>query len=708
MMSDGPHGLRKQAQEGDHLGLEQSVEAICYPSGAGIAASFNRNVAAQLGDALGQEASAEGIHTLLGPAINIKRSPLCGRNFEYFSEDPYLTGEMAVSYVNAVQSHGVGTSVKHFAANNQEHQRMNVNVHVSERALREIYLAAFEHVVKHAKPWTIMCSYNRINGKYSCENPWLLDQVLRKEWGYQGIVVTDWGAMNRRCEALEAGLDLEMPSSSGVTDKEIIDAVREGLLQETLLDQAVERLLHWIFKENQKDMEYNKADHHVISGNLETECAVLLKNEGILPLQSGQKVVFMGEYAKEPRYQGGGSSHINSYRVSSACEAVKDKENICYVKGFGKEQLETDESLLEEAVRTAAEADVVVIFAGLPDSYESEGFDRTHLDLPPCQNVLIESVAKIQKNTVVVLHNGSAVTMPWINHVKAVLELYLGGEAAGEAAVQLLFGEANPSGKLPETFPLRLEDTPAYLNFPGENREVFYGEGIFVGYRYYEAKNLPVLFPFGFGLSYTSFALKELHLSSVELTNHDTLTLTVQVTNTGERAGKEVVQLYVAPKMKCRVARPGKELKGFEKVELMPGETKEIAFQLTDRSFAYYDTTISDWFVESGAYEIQLGTSSRDIHLRETIVLHSDQQAPFVLNDLTTVGDVQRSEKMTAKLQQKLYETGFIQPDQAAAQGASGGEMMKAMVDGLPLHSIRSFAPCRVGEMEQILEELEK
>lgn len=378
------------------------------------------------------------------------------------------------------------------------------------------------------------------------------------------------------------------------------------------------------------------------------------------------------------------------------------------VKGFGKEQLETDESLLKEAIRISAEADAVVIFAGLPESYESEGFDRTHLNLPPCQNELIENVAKVQKNIVVVLHNGSAVTMPWIDQVKAVLELYLGGEAAGEATVQLLFGEANPSGKLPETFPLRLEDTPAYLNFPGENHEVSYGEGVFVGYRYYEAKNLPVLFPFGFGLSYTSFSLKELQMSAVELTNRDTLTLTLQVTNTGERSGKEVIQLYVAPKMKCRVARPFKELKGFQKVELIPGETKEITFQLSDRSFAYYDTTISDWFVESGAYEIQIGTSSRDIRLRKTIVVHSDQQIPLVLDDMTTVGDVLRSGKMTEKLQKKLCETGFIQPDQAAAQGASGSEMMKSMVDGLPLHSIRSFAPCKAGEIEQILEELEK
>ena len=708
MVSDGPHGLRKQADEGDHLGLEESVVATCYPAGAGIAASFNREVAATLGDALGEEAATEGIHTLLGPAINIKRSPLCGRNFEYLSEDPCLAGEMAASYVNAVQNRGVGTSVKHFAANNQEYQRMNVDVRVSERALREIYLAAFEDVVKKAQPWTIMCSYNRINGKYSCENSWLLSQVLRKEWGYEGIVMTDWGAMNRRCESLEAGLDLEMPSSSGVTDKEIVEAVKNGALQESVLDDTVERLLRWIDKGGKSTGTYDKDSHDALSEKLETECAVLLKNEGLLPLKKELKVAFIGEYAQTPRYQGGGSSHINSYKITSALDASKDNKNISYAKGFGIEQSEPDMALLEEAVEAAKTAELAVVFAGLPDSYESEGFDRKHLDLPECQNLLIEKVAEVQPNVVVVLHNGSAVTMPWIEKVKSVLELYLGGEAVGAATVKLLYGEANPSGKLPETFPLRLEDTPSYLNFPGENREVHYGEGVFVGYRYYEAKNLPVLFPFGYGLSYTTFALSDLTVSAKELTNHETVNVTVKVTNTGDRAGKEVIQLYVAPKHETKIARPIKELKGFEKVELQPGETKEVTFTLDSRAFAYYETTLSDWFVENGEYEIQAGTSSRDIALKETVTLHSDRRLSLLVDDMTTVGEVLRAGKMTSLLKEKLIATGFMQPEQAAGQGASGDEMMKSMLDGLPIHSLRSFAKCKPGELEQMLEELKK
>lgn len=706
MVSDGPHGLRKQSTEGDHLGLSESVVAICYPSGAGIAASFDRNVAKTLGDALGEEAKSENIHTLLGPAINIKRSPLCGRNFEYFSEDPYLAGEMAASYVNAVQSHGVGTSVKHFAANNQEYQRMNVNVRVDERTLREIYLTAFETVVKQAQPWTIMCSYNRINGKYSCENSWLLNRVLREDWGYNGIVMTDWGAMNNRCKALEAGLDLEMPSSSGVTDQEIVEAVEKGKMDEAVLDKVVERILKWIDKGEKAETPYNKEAHHEIAETLETECAVLLKNDGVLPLSADQRVAFIGEYAEKPRFQGGGSSHINAYQITSVCDIIASDSKVTYAKGFRTEQQETDEELLIEAVNSAKNAEVAVIFAGLPDSYESEGFDREHLDLPECQNRLIREVAAVQPNTVVVLHNGSAVTMPWIEHVKAVLELYLGGEAVGSATVKLLYGQANPSGKLPETFPVRLEDTPCYLNFPGENREVNYGEGVFVGYRYYDAKQMQVLFPFGHGLSYTAFTVDQMKMSAQKVSNHEKLYVTVQITNTGDKAGKEVVQLYVAPKSKCRVARPQRELKGFEKVSLEPGESKEITFILDSRAFAYYEPLISDWFVENGDYEIEIGTSSRDIRVKSSLTVSSDQKLPLQIDDMLTVGEVLKAGKMTEHLQKKLIETGFMDEGQAQAQGDSGAEMMSSMVDGLPVHSLRSFTPCKPGEIEEILQEL--
>lgn len=706
MVTDGPHGLRKQANQADHLGLNASVQAVCFPTGCALAASFDRDLLYGVGEKLGEEAWSEHVHTLLGPAINIKRSPLCGRNFEYLSEDPYLAGELAASYINGVQSKDVGVSVKHFACNNQERRRMSVSAKISQRALHEIYLAAFETAVKKAHPWTMMCSYNRINGVYSCENEWLLDEMLRQKWGFDGIVMTDWGAMNDRCKALGAGLELEMPASRGERDRRIVAAVKSGELSLETLDRAVARLLAWIDK-GLKDRErtpYSKEEHHAFAREAAADCAVLLKNEGtLLPLSSDKKIAFIGGFAAAPRYQGGGSSHINSFRVTDAVCAAKGIAPIVYAQGFCTEGDEYDETLAQEAIQAAQRCDVAVIFAGLPESFESEGFDRSHLDLPECQNRLIQEIARVQPHTAVVLHNGSAVRMPWISEVQAVLELYLAGEAAGEAAVDLLFGHKNPSGKLPETFPLRLEDTPCYLDFPGTDEETVYSEDIFVGYRYYDSKKMPVLFPFGHGLSYTTFALSDLLVSSKQNGEED-LRVSVTIANTGARAGKETVQLYVAAPRSHQVLRPEKELKGFEKVELLPGEKKTIVFHLNRRSFSYYEPRVSDWYAESGEYQILVGTSSADLPLCASVEVTS-KPLPIHITDHTTVGDLIGIAAFREILRPLIEKCGFAAADTDGLDAGTAG-MVDAMLDGMPLHSLVCFGDVSLEEIDSVIQKL--
>ena len=548
MVSDGPHGLRKQAENADHLGINESIKAVCFPTACATACSFDRDLLEEMGSALGKECQAENVSVLLGPAVNIKRSPLCGRNFEYFSEDPYLAGQMAKAHIQGVQKEGVGTSIKHFAANNQEYHRMSASSEVDERTLREIYLAAFETPIKEAKPKTVMCSYNQINGVFASEDPWLLDEVLRKEWGYEGYVMSDWGAVNERVPGLKAGLELEMPASGGETDRQIVEAVKNGTLKEEILDRAVERILNVIFDyvNHKKDEVFDMEKDHALAEKVETESMVLLKNEGILPLKKGSRVAFIGAFAKNPRYQGGGSSHINSFRVTGTLEAAEGMADITYAEGYGLEKDEIDEALVKGAVKAAKEAEVAVIFAGLPDAFESEGYDRVHMKMPNCQNHLIHEVCNVQPNVVVVLHNGSPVEMPWADEVKGILEAYLGGQAVGAAEAKILFGDANPCGKLAETVPYKLSDNPSYLNFPGDGETVEYKEGIFVGYRYYDKKEMPVRYPFGYGLSYTEFAYSNLKLDKKSMKDTDTLTVSVDVTNTGSREGKEIVQLYVA------------------------------------------------------------------------------------------------------------------------------------------------------------------
>lgn len=695
MVSDGPHGLRKQADASDHLGLNESIQAVCFPAGSALASSWDRELIGTLGEHLGDEARAEKLHTVLGPAINIKRSPLCGRNFEYLSEDPYLAGELSASYVNGIQSRNVGVSVKHFAANNQEYFRMSTDTIVSERALREIYLAAFEKTVKDAKPWTLMCAYNRLNGTYCCEHEWLLKDVLRDEWGFDGIVMTDWGAMNRRVEALEAGLNLEMPSSNGVNDRRLLKALESGRLSQETLDHSVEELLRWIDKGLAAEPaidSYDQEAHHAFARKAAAECAVLLKNENnLLPLAEDKAVVFIGHFARAPRFQGGGSSHINPFKVSNAVTAAADLPNVRFAPGWGDDGEQADAARLAEAVEAARSAEAAVIFAGLPDSFESEGYDRTHLNLPACQDELIAAVSAVQPNTVVVLHKGSPVLMPWLADVKAVLDLYLGGQAVGEASVDLLFGQSAPAGRLAETLPLRLADTPAYLNFPGDSKRVVYAEDIFVGYRWYDSREMPVEFPFGFGLAYTEFAISNLQLSAVAFAG-EPITVTAEVKNIGERAGKEVVQLYVAPPA-GKTARPAHELKGFAKVELAPGASQTVSFSLDARSFAYYEERIADWHIPSGDYVIEVGRSSRDLPLRATVTIEG-KPLPFIHQDHTTIADIIEAGKGAAisELMQQMEQVFGGGREEANADAAVSDLMRDSMLLSMPIRSLLSFA----------------
>ena len=700
MVSDGPHGLRKQDDKGDHLGINDSIKAVCMPAASATAASFDRDLIRKMGEAIGDSCQHEKLSVVLGPAVNIKRSPLCGRNFEYFSEDPYLAGEMSAAYINGVQSRNVGTSIKHFAANNQEHRRMSSSSNADERTLREIYFPAFETSVKKAQPWTVMCSYNRINGVYASENPWLLTDVLRKEWGFEGYVMSDWGAVSNRVAGVAAGLDLEMPSSGGINDARIVEAVRSGKLDEKLVDQAVERILTINFRylENAKpETPWDMEAQHLLSADIAADCMVLLKNEGILPLSQDEEAAFIGEFAVKPRFQGGGSSHINSHKITGALDAAEAAGNthIVYAQGFDDKEDKTDEVLLAEAVETAKKAKAAVIFAGLPDAFESEGFDRKHMRMPDCQNELIERVAAVQPNTIVVLHNGAPVEMPWADRVKGILEAYLGGQAVGGAEYDILFGKVNPSAKLPETFPKQLEDNPSYLAGFGEGDHVEYREGIFVGYRYYDKKKMDVLFPFGYGLSYTTFAYSNLCLDKKTMKDTEELTVSVDVTNTGDRAGKEVVQLYVADK-ESTVIRPVKELRDFVKIELAPGETKTVTFTLGKRAFAYYDVQIHDWQVETGEFEILIGASSRDIALRDTVTVESTVKIPFHYTTDTTMGDIM-SRPEAWKLVQSVLSKGMFGQNSEVSEGgdaakeAISDEMNAAMLQYMPLRGPVSF-----------------
>ena len=699
MVSDGPHGLRKQDDKVDHLGVNDSIKAVCFPAASATAASFDKAMLTRMGEAIGDSCQHEGLSVVLGPAVNIKRSPLCGRNFEYFSEDPYLAGKLSAAFIHGVQSRNVGTSIKHFAANSQEHRRMSSSSEVDERTLREIYLPAFETAVKEEQPWTVMCSYNRLNGVFASENPWLLTDVLRKEWGFEGYVVSDWGAVSDRVAGLAAGLDLEMPSSGGINDKKIVEAVRSGKLDEAVVDQAVERILNIIFRftENAKpDTPWDKEAQHQLAAEIAADCMVLLKNDDkILPLRKEDTVAFIGEFADKPRFQGGGSSHINCFRTTSALEAAAGLP-VLYAQGYSATKDAATEEQIAEAVAAAKKAKIAIVFAGLPDVYESEGYDRTHMRMPECQNRVIEAVASANPNTVVVLHNGSPVEMPWIGKVKAVLETYLGGQAVGLATIRVLYGETNPSGRLPETFPLQLEDNPSFLSYGGEGDIAEYREGIFVGYRYYDFKKAAVLFPFGYGLSYTDFEFSNLRLSANTITDQDLLTATVTVKNTGDRAGKAVIQLYVGDK-ESSVFRPVRELKGFEKISLQPGEAKDVSFTLDKRAFAYWNTELHDWTVEPGDFIIEIGRSSRDIALDASVTVNSAVKINRHYDMNSIFMDILADPHAAAVFKPVLdgMRAAFIPADTEqtdAAKEAITEEMGLAMFNYMPLRSILSFA----------------
>ena len=630
-LNDGPHGVRKPGSSSE-IGIGNSFPATCFPTAVTLACSWDAALVEEVGAALGEECLALDVQVLLGPGVNIKRTPLGGRSFEYYSEDPVLAGELGCAFVNGVQSKGIGTSLKHYACNNQESERMSISAEVDQRTLREIYLPAFERVVRKSKPWTVMCSYNRVNGVYASEHRQLLHDILKKEWGFEGVVVSDWGAVNEKAKALEAGLDLQMPGYTGDHTAKLAQLVRDGKLSKTVIDEAATRVLQMLLRgrENrQPGFVFDPEAHHALARRAAAESIVLLKNlDNILPLQIEQlrSVAVIGRFAKEPRYQGAGSSQVVPTHIDSSYDELQrwlgDKVHLTYADGYDEGE-SLDNALLYEAVEHAKTSDVALIFSGLPGAYESEGYDRNHLSMPESHNRLITEVCQAQPNTIVILHNGSAVAMPWLDGPKAILEVGLGGQAAGGAIVDVSSGTVNPSGKLAETFPVRIQDTPAYLNYPGEANKVYYGERLFVGYRYYDIKEIKPVFPFGYGLSYTTFDYTNQRLNKTELKMGETLDVTVTVQNTGARAGKEIIQLYIQP-LTSQFSRPYKELKAFAKVALEAGESKDIRLTLEDRDFQIYDDERQTWRIDGGDYNILIGSSSETIMLREHVTVHED------------------------------------------------------------------------------------
>ncbi|MGY1857004.1 glycoside hydrolase family 3 C-terminal domain-containing protein [Modestobacter sp. SYSU DS0290] len=626
VLTDGPHGVRRQQGDFDRAGLLQSLPATCFPPAVAVGSSWDPDVAERVGAAVGREARALGVPVVLGPGVNIKRSPLCGRNFEYYSEDPLLAGVLGAAHVRGQQGEGVGASVKHFAANNQETQRMQVSADVDERTLREIYLPAFERVVTEAQPATVMCAYNKVNGVYASQHHWLLTEVLREEWGFAGAVVSDWGAVDDRVAALEAGLDLQMPGDHGAGNALVVDAVRSGRLDEAVVDRSVRRVAALAGYVGEPTDGFDADAHHALARELAAGCAVLLKNDGgALPLASGQRLAVVGEFARTPRFQGGGSSHVNATRVDDALTALQATRPVVFAPGFTLDGSGDAAELREEAVGLARDADVAVVFAGLAESDESEGFDRTHIDLPAAQVELIRAVAAVSPRTVVVLSSGGVVSLEgWHDDVDAVLAGFLLGQAGGSALADLLTGAVDPSGRLAETIPLRLADTPSHLNFPGEQGHVRYGEGVMVGYRHFVTVDRPVRYPFGHGLSYTTVETSDLQVTT---TGADSAEAAVTVTNTGSRAGRHVVQVYVATTA-GPVRRPARELRAFRKVALAPGQSETVTFALDRRAFAYWDVREHAWIVAPGEHTVQIGRSATDIVAEATVTLAGDEIVP--------------------------------------------------------------------------------
>ena len=742
VLTDGPHGLRKQAGGADPVGFNVSVPATCFPTASALASSWDRGLLREIGAALGDECVAENVAVLLGPGMNIKRHPLCGRNFEYLSEDPLVTGELAAAWVEGLQSRGVGASVKHFAANNQERYRMFVDAVVDERTLREIYLRGFETVVRRARPWTVMCAYNRLNGVYCSEHEWLLNRVLRGEWGFEGVVVTDWGAANDRVRGLRVGLDLEMPGSGGVNDRRLAQAVRAGKLPEAELDRAVTRNVALALAGTQPEAGKPGPDldaHHALARRAAAECTVLLKNDGgLLPLRAGGSVAVIGAFARQPRYQGAGSSQVNPTRLDCAFDAIAallgESAAPAYAPGYDPEHGARDAGLIAEAAAVAGAAETAIVFAGLPAVCESEAFDRGHMRLPEQHDRLIEAVCRANPRTVVVLSNGAPVEMPWVAAPAAIVEGYLAGQAGGAAMADVLFGLASPGGRLAETFPLRQADVAADRWFPGSGRQAAYREGLYVGYRYFDSAGKDVLFPFGHGLGYTEFDYANLAFSVAAFEQGGEVEVGFDLANAGARAGAEVVQLYVhaaAP----GVYRPEQELRAFAKVRLEPGETRRVRLKLDDDAFAAYDRAAGRWIVEAGDYEIRVGASSRDIRLAAPLTVQSDQQVdarvrgsgpgrapeiaadglrvpdaafaamlgrpvpapepprPFHLNSsLTEIEKTRLGRRLRARVVQ-----GFKRMLGARSPDAATARMFEELTGGMPLRSLVLFSGGRLG-----------
>ena len=713
MMTDGPHGLRKQAGGTDHLGLASSVPATCFPPAVGIGSSFDPEIIERVGAAIGVEAAIENVAVVLGPGINIKRSPLCGRNFEYFSEDPIVSGVLGAASVRGIQSQGVGTSLKHFAANNQEFDRMRASSDVDPRPLREIYLRGFERVVKDASPWTVMCSYNKLNGVWTSEDPWLLTSVLRDDWGFDGLVVSDWGAVNDRVVGVAAGLDLEMPASGGRTDAQLVAAVRAGTLAESVLETAASRAIDLVRKAGERPAVDGPLDvdaHHALAREAAGRSIVLLKNDdAVLPLAADQKVAVIGAFATEPRFQGAGSSLINPTRVDKALDELRavGGDNVSYAAGFAVEggtiatSGRTAGDLRAEAVTVAGAADVAVLFLGLPAAEESEGFDRDHIDLPADQLAVLDAVLEVNPRVVVVLSNGGVVALPFADRVPAIVESWLLGQAGGSAVADVLYGAVNPSGKLTETVPVRLEDNPSFGNFPGEFGHVRYGEGLLVGYRWYDAKGLDVTFPFGHGLSYTTFAYGD---ATAETGTEGDIVVRLEVTNTGERDGREVVQVYVAPERSI-VQRAPRELKAFASVALAAGETRTVELVVRREDLAYWDIRVDRWVVEGGAYRVEVAASSRDIRSTASVEVAGDE----VHQELTmnsSVGDLMAHPIAGPIVQQALGGLmGGLGGDAAAASMMPNDDAVQKMMASFPVGRLAGFPglPVSFEQIEQLI-----
>ncbi|MCL2507669.1 MAG: glycoside hydrolase family 3 C-terminal domain-containing protein [Oscillospiraceae bacterium] len=677
MICDGPHGLRKQnPNKSKDAGFMKSVPAVCFPLACVTACSWDPGLLYEMGQALGDKCLAEKVSVILGPGVNIKRSPLCGRNFEYFSEDPLLAGEIGAALINGIQSKGVGTSMKHFAANNQETRRMTVSSVVDERALREIYLTAFETAVKKAKPWTIMNAYNRLNGTYCSENEYLQTDILRKEWGFDGVVVSDWGAANNRVDGVKAGNDLEMPSSFGMNSVKIVDAVRSGELSEDVLDERVDKLIDLILKGKENLQGYYHIDEeaqHQLARKVAGQSMVLLKNdEKILPIAKGKRIAVIGEMAVSPRYQGAGSSKINPTKMDCALDCLLDEGyDVIYAKGYDKKTDKVDQKLMYEAVSAAASVDVAILFVGLTEDFEAEGFDRSSMNMPENHNELVKAVAAANPNTVVVLSGGAPVSMPWLDGAKAVLNSYLSGQAGAAAVADILSGRVNPSGKLAETYAVCNSSTPCRNFFPGHPAAVEYRESIYVGYRYYEKAQKKVRFPFGFGLSYTAFEYSDLKLDKSSMNDSEELTVSFTVKNTGDVDGAEIAQVYVADK-ESTIFRPVKELKGFRKVFLKAGEEKAISVTLDKRAFAYYNINIADWHVETGEFDILVGASSEDIRLSGTVMVESTAPDAIVPDYRESAPDYYTADITEVDKAQFEQVLGFGLPDYDAISGTLG------------------------------------